>query len=78
MENRLSLYNSKLTIRLNESEKKQIKKCAYKNKITLSEYIRLLITINNRNISIENNLNKIDKSLNDIYKAKVRIGRNEK
>ena len=77
MKNNLSLYNTKLTIRLDKKEKQAIKRNAYKNKITMSEYIRQLILIDNRRTNIDNQINKFKKNLNDIYKAEVRIGRDD-
>lgn len=77
MINKLNLYNSKITIRLDRKEKQIIKKNAYKNKITMSEYLRQLILIDNRRTNIENELIKFNKNLNDIHKAEVRIGRDD-
>ena len=77
MKNNLHLYNSRITIRLDKKEKETIKKNAYKNKLTLSEYIRQIITIDNRTNNIQQCINKANKCMKDIYKAKVRIGRDD-
>lgn len=52
-----------------------LKKNAYQRKITMSEYIRTLILLDNRFNSISNKLNKIDKDLKDVNLAKIHIGR---
>lgn len=75
MNNHLKLYNSSLTIRLKGKEKNVLKKNAFKNNLTMSEYIRLLILIDNRLSSISANNNKINKSMEEISLAKLRIGR---
>lgn len=77
MKNNLHLYNSRITIRLDKKEKETIKKNAYKNNLTLSEYIRQIITIDNRTNNIHQYIEKVNKSMKDIYKAKVRIGRDD-
>lgn len=77
MKNRLHLYNSKITIRLYKKEKDTIKKNAYKNNLTLSDYIRQIITIDNRTNNIHQCIKKADKCMKDIYKAKVCIGRDD-
>lgn len=77
MENNLCLYNTSITIRLDKKEKQIIKRNAYKNKITMSEYIRQLILIDNKRTNINNHIKKLKKNINDIYKAKIRIGRND-
>lgn len=73
--NHLKLYNSSITLRLSKKEKSILKKRAFKNKITLSEYIRMLILIDNRKYAIRDNLEKNNKLLNDMMKAKNHIGR---
>ena len=75
MNNHLKLYNSSLTIRLKGKEKSILRKNAYRNNLTISEYIRLLIMIDNRINSIQTNNKKNNKSLEEIYLAKLRIGR---
>lgn len=73
----LSLYNSKITIRLNTKEKQTLKTNAFKRKLTMSEYIRQLIIIDNRSTFICDNLKNNDKALLDIGYAKNRIGRDD-
>lgn len=75
MNNHLKLYNSSLTIRLKGKEKSILRKNAYRNNLTISEYIRLLIMIDNRINSIQTNNKKNNKSLEEISLAKLRIGR---
>ena len=76
--NHLKLYNSILTIRLKGKEKSILRKNAYRNNLTISEYIRLLIMIDNRINSIQTNNKKNNKSLEEISLAKLRIGRDSK
>ena len=78
MNNHLKLYNSSLTIRLKGKEKSIVRKNAYRNNLTISEYIRLLIMIDNRINSIQTNNKKNNKSLEEISLAKLRIGRDSK
>ena len=76
--NHLKLYNSSLTIRLKGKEKSILRKNAYRNNLTISEYIRLLIMIDNRINSIQTNNKKNNKSLEEISLARLRIGRDSK
>ena len=48
MVDRLKLYNTRITLRLSNKEKNILKKNAYNKKITMSEYIRNLIVLDNR------------------------------
>ena len=43
----------------------------------MSEYIRQLILIDNKRININNHIKKLKKNINDIYKAEIRIGRDD-
>lgn len=75
LSNQLKLYDTLITLRLSNKEKQMLKKNAYQRKITMSEYIRTLILLDNRFNSISNKLNKIDKDLKDVNLAKIHIGR---
>ena len=75
LSNQLKLYDTLITLRLSNKEKKMLKRNAYQKKITMSEYIRTLILLDNRLNSISNKLNKIDKDLKDVNLAKIHIGR---
>lgn len=68
MVDRLKLYNTRITLRLSNKEKNILKKNAYSKKITMSEYIRNLIILDNR-------LNSINRDLEDIKKVKNIVGR---
>ena len=68
MVDRLKLYNTRITLRLSNKEKNILKKNAYNKKITMSEYIRNLIILDNR-------LNSINRDLEDIKKVKNIVGR---
>lgn len=69
MIDRLKLYNTRITLRLSNKEKNILKKNAYNKKITMSEYIRNLIILDNR-------LNSINRDLEDIKKIQNVVGRN--
>lgn len=71
---RLKLYDTKLTIRINKKDKKLIKKNAYNRKMTLSDYLRYLIKIDNRINDINKRLDKSNKQYDEIKKYKVMIG----
>lgn len=75
LNNQLKLYDTLITLRLSKKEKQILKRNAYQKKITMSEYIRTLILLDNRLNSISNKLNKIDKDLKDVNLAKIHIGR---
>ena len=72
---RLKLYNSTLTIRLDKKEKDTLKRNAYKNKMTMSNYIRLLISMDNRLCEIQKNKDKNNKYASEISKIMINIGR---
>ena len=73
--NRLKLYNTHLTLRLDKKEKQILKRNAYKNKMTMSNYIRLLINMDNRLNEIKRNNIKNDKFSTEIAKIMLNIGR---
>ena len=73
--NRLKLYNTHLTLRLDKKEKQILRKNAYKNKMTMSNYIRLLINMDNRLNEIKRNNIKNDKCSTEIAKIMLNIGR---
>lgn len=75
LNNQLKLYDTLITLRLSKKEKQILKRNAYQKKITMSEYIRTLILLDNRLNSISSKLNKIDKDLKDVNLAKIHIGR---
>ena len=75
LSNHLKLYDTLITLRLSNKEKQMLKRNAYQKKITMSEYIRTLILLDNRLNSISNKLNKIDKDLKDVNLAKIHIRR---
>lgn len=75
LSNQLKLYDTLITLRLSKKEKQMLKRNAYQKKITMSEYIRTLILLDNRLNSISIKLNKIDKDLKDVNLAKIHIGR---
>ncbi len=75
MNNRLKLYDTRLNIRLNKKEKNMLRKNAYKNNLTMSDYVRTLILIDNRKKTLCNQFSKIEKLDKEIKIAKVKIRR---
>ena len=71
----MKLYNTHLTLRLDKKEKQILRKNAYKNKMTMSNYIRLLINMDNRLNEIKRNNIKNDKCSTEISKIMLNIGR---
>ena len=71
----MKLYNTHLTLRLDKKEKQILRKNAYKNKMTISNYIRLLINMDNRLNEIKRNNIKNDKCSTEIAKIMLNIGR---
>ncbi len=71
----MKLYNTHLTLRLDKKEKQILRKNAYKNKMTMSNYIRLLINMDNRLNEIKRNNIKNDKCSTEIAKIMLNIGR---
>lgn len=51
----LKLYDERIAFRLDKKEKAILKKNAFAHKMTLSNYLRLLILIDNRNSVIQKN-----------------------
>ena len=74
MKTRLKLYDAILTLRLDKKEKNIIKRNAYKNKMTMSNYIRYLISIDNRINRIKKNNEQNNQYSNEIAKILLNIG----
>lgn len=72
---RLKLYNSKIELYIEKKEKDLIKKKAYKLKLTMSEYIRRLILVDNILTRIEfENCNK-ENLIDQLEKTNISLGR---
>lgn len=78
MNNRLKLYNTRVTIRLDKKEKKILKRNAYSKRMTMSNYIRKLIDMDNRLSEIKKNNIQNNKCENEILKLMIDIGRDIK
>lgn len=63
---RLKLYDTSIEICINHKAKEKLRKIAYKQKITMSEYIRKLIDFAISFNDIYNLEDKIDISLKDV------------
>lgn len=73
---RLKLYDTSIEIVINHKEKEKIRKIAYKNNITMSEYIRHLINFAIEINNINNSDNKISVSNKNIDKIIGLLGGN--
>lgn len=65
---RLKLYDTKIQICLNHMEKEKLRKRAYKSKLTMSEYIRRLIMLDNQLHEIKNSNSNFDQMIQRIKK----------
>lgn len=54
-----------------------MRKNAYKNKMTMSEYVRKLIILDNKLIELQNYHQKTNDSIKNIKMLKDNIGRND-
>ena len=61
----LKLYDERIAFRLDKKEKAILKKNAFAHKMTLSNYLWLLILIDNRNSVIQKKLKEISKNMSD-------------
>lgn len=75
MSSHLKLYDTHITIRLSKKEKQIFKRNAYRKKLTMSDYLRSLILLDNRLNSISSKLDKINKEINEVGLASTYIGR---
>ena len=75
MNNRLKLYDVKLELFLEHKDKERLRKNAFKNKMTMSEYVRKLIKLDNELSSIELLNNKFDLSVDQINKISATLRR---
>ena len=75
MNSHLKLYYTHITIRLSKKEKQIFKRNAYRKKLTMSDYLRSLILLDNRLNSISSKLDKINKEINEVGLASTYIGR---
>lgn len=76
MKNRLKLYDTSIEIVINKKTKEKLRKIAFKEKVTMSEYLRRLIDF----IIISNEIDKKDidlmNTLKDFNKISKLIGDN--
>ena len=71
---RLKLYDTSIEICVNKKTKEKLRKVAYKQKITMSEYIRQLIELAIINNEINNFENKKILSTKNVDKALTLLG----
>lgn len=76
MKNRLKLYDTSIEIVINKKAKEKLRKIAFKEKVTMSEYLRRIIDF----IIISNEIDKKDidlmNTLKDFNKISKLIGDN--
>jgi len=76
MKNRLKLYDTSIEIVINKKTKEKLRKIAFKEKVTMSEYLRRIIDF----IIISNEIDKKDidlmNTLKDFNKISKLIGDN--
>lgn len=70
------MYDSKLELFLEHKEKEKMRKNAYKNKMTMSDYVRKLILLDNRINELGSSNNQSDQFINDIKKIQSNFRRN--
>lgn len=58
---RLKLYDTSLEIILDSKLKRETKRIAYKNKMTMSAYIRMLIELGNKKYKKQELIKKLEK-----------------
>ena len=71
------MYDSKLVLFLEHKEKEKMRKNAYKNKMTMSDYVRKLILLDNRINELGFSQFKSSQVINDIKKVRTNLGRND-
>lgn len=71
------MYDSKLELFLEHKEKEKMRKNAYKNKMTMSDYVRKLILLDNRITELGCSNNKSNQFIKDIKKVQSTLGRND-
>lgn len=71
------MYDSKLELFLEHKEKEKMRKNAYKNKMTMSDYVRKLILLDNRINELGFSQFKSSQVINDIKKVRTNLGRND-
>lgn len=62
------MYNTKVQVYLNRKEKEKLKKRAYKNKVTISEYVRRLIMLDNKLNELKNNNDQFSQTIKKLKK----------
>lgn len=72
---RLKLYDTKLELFLEHKEKEIMRKNAYRNKMTMSDYVRKLIILDNKFNNINEYNKKILSSNNEIKLLKNKLGK---
>jgi len=71
---RLKLYDTSIELCINKKTKEKLRKIAYKQKITMSEYVRYLINFAIAFNDINNLENKKDSSTRDVDKIISLLG----
>lgn len=77
MNKRLKLFNNVLTLCIDNKEKELLRKNAYKNKMTMSEYVRKLIELDNSYKKIDGYQNKQEITIDEVIKVLTSLRRDK-
>lgn len=78
MKNRLKLYDTSIEIVINKKTKEKLRKIAFKEKVTMSEYLRRVIDFIIISNEIDKKDNELMNTLKDFNKISKLIGDNNK
>ena len=76
MKNRLKLYDTSIEIVINKKTKEKLRKIAFKEKVTMSEYLRRIIDFIIISNEIDKKDNELINTLKDFNKISKLIGDN--
>lgn len=77
MNKRLKLFNNVLALCIDNKEKELLRKSAYKNKMTMSEYVRKLIELDNSYKKIDGYQNKQEITIDEVIKVLTSLRRDK-
>lgn len=77
MAKRLKLFNNYLMLCIDTKQKELLRKNAYKNKMTMSEYIRKLIELDNSYKKMDDYQNKQEITIDEVIKVLTALRRDK-
>lgn len=77
MSKRLKLFNNYLMLCIDTKQKESLRKNAYKNKMTMSEYIRKLIELDNNYKKMDGYQNKQEITIDEVIKVLTALRRDK-